>query len=339
MKLLRVKATSTHLQALAWIVVYIVLFISLLPMDGPLQSAVYAFINVVFYALIIYGNINFIYPRLYKKNKLLYILAAAALLISCGIGRYAVVYNVYNKFFATHIEPYSIKSAIYIITQGILTFVLSFIFRIALAYFTLKQQADEILVEKSKAELNLLKSQVQPHFMFNTLNNIYYEAYKEAPRTAALIERLSEIMRYFVDESPKQYVSLDTEISFLENYIALEKIRIRTDVPVTFIKECNKDLRLPPMLLMTFVENIFKHGIDKTKSDNSVRLTLTQEDNFLLFKACNKIYKDNVPTNKSTGFGLKNLKARLDLLYGSNFELTIDKGEEYYSATLKFPVQ
>ena len=81
--------------------------------------------------------------------------------------------------------------------RGALTYTLSFIFRIAIAYFDLKQQSEKILAQKSQAELNLLKSQVQPHFLFNTLNNIYYEAYREAPRTAALIERLSDIMRYF----------------------------------------------------------------------------------------------------------------------------------------------
>ena len=140
------------------------------------------------------------------------------------------------------------------------------------------------MVQKSQAELNLLKSQVQPHFLFNTLNNIYYEAYREAPRTAKLIERLSDIMRYFVDESPKDEVSLGTEIQFLENYIALEKIRIRGEIELDFIKDCNSDLRIPPMLLMTFVENIFKHGIDKSSSQNKIELSLVQQDGYLLFQ-------------------------------------------------------
>ena len=121
-----------------------------------------------------------------------------------------------------------------------------------------------MLEQKSLAELNLLKSQVQPHFLFNTLNNIYYEAFREAPRTALLIGRLSDIMRYFVDESPKEKVTLATEIKFLENYIALEEIRIRHGVKVTFEQRYEGNPVIPPMLLMTFVENIFKHGIDRS---------------------------------------------------------------------------
>ncbi len=91
---------------------------------------------------------------------------------------------------------------------------MSFVFRIAIEYFRVKRQAEQMLEQKkSLAELNLLKSQVQPHFLFNTLNNIYYEAFREAPRTALLIGRLSDIMRYFVDESPKEKVTLATERS------------------------------------------------------------------------------------------------------------------------------
>ncbi len=184
---------------------------------------------------------------------------------------------------------------------GFLTYLLSFIFRIALAYFSLKQQSEKILLQKSQAELNLLKSQVQPHFLFNTLNNIYYEAYREAPRTAKLIERLSDIMRYFVDESPKDEVSLSTEIQFLENYIVLEKIRIRHEIDLNFIQDCNPDLRIPPMLLMTFVENIFKHGIDKSSNKNKIDMSLTQKDGYLLFETRNQIHEKPGTTDSPMG--------------------------------------
>jgi len=223
------------------------------------------------------------------------------------------------------------------IFAGFLTYMLSFIFRIANAYYALKQQSEKILVQKSQAELNLLKSQVQPHFLFNTLNNIYYEAYREAPRTAKLIERLSDIMRYFVDESPKDEVSLATEILFLENYIALEKIRIRHEIELDFIKDCNSELRIPPMLLMTFVENIFKHGIDKSSSENKIEISLVQQDGNLLFQTKNRIY-DKTGTTESTGFGIKNLEKRLTFLYGTKFELNVDTTGNYFTAFLKVPL-
>jgi LytS/YehU family sensor histidine kinase len=178
---------------------------------------------------------------------------------------------------------------------------------------------------------------VQPHFLFNTLNNIYYEAYLEAPRTAKLIERLSDIMRYFVDESPKDEVSLATEIQFLENYIALEKIRIRHEIDLQFLQEGNKEVRIPPMLLMTFVENIFKHGIDKSSSKNKVELSLVQQDGYLMFQTKNKVY-ELAGTVEHRGFGIQNLKKRLEFLYGSNFELNIIEKDNCFTAFLKVPL-
>jgi LytS/YehU family sensor histidine kinase len=227
--------------------------------------------------------------------------------------------------------------ALNFVIAGFLSYMLSFVFRIAIAYFGLKQQAEEILLQKSQAELNLLKSQVQPHFLFNTLNNIYYEAYREAPRTAGLIERLSDIMRYFVDESPKDEVSLQTEIQFIENYIALEKIRIRHKTEVSFVREYNPDSRIPPMLLMTFVENIFKHGVDKSSSDNKIDISLIQQNGSMMFQTCNRIHAV-ASKGQSHGFGIENLRKRLTMLYGNRFELNIEDNGQTFTAFLKVPL-
>jgi hypothetical protein len=216
-------------------------------------------------------------------------------------------------------------------------YVLSLVFRIAIAYFTLKQQTEEILLQKSQAELNLLKSQVQPHFLFNALNSIYYRVYKVDPPSAALIERLSDIMRYFVDESPKDEVPVATEVAFIENYMALERIRIRYGATVNFEKAYNPELRIPPMLLMTFVENIFKHGIDKSRKQNRVTISLVQQNDHLLFKTSNhKI--DPAADDEPGGFGIINLTKRLRMLYGDRFELTIDNQGELFTAFLKIPL-
>jgi sensor histidine kinase YesM len=220
---------------------------------------------------------------------------------------------------------------------GVLIYVLSLVFRIALAYFTLKQQTEEILLQKSQAELNLLKSQVQPHFLFNALNSIYYRVYKVDPPSAGLIERLSDIMRYFVDESPKEAVPVSTEVAFIENYMELERIRIRHGASINFEKAYNPELRIPPMLLMTFVENIFKHGIDKSRRQNRITISLVQQNDFLLFKTSNRKI-DPAANNQTGGFGIINLTKRLRLLYGDKFELTIDSEKELFNAFLKIPL-
>jgi sensor histidine kinase YesM len=259
------------------------------------------------------------------------------LLVGAGSARGFLAMWVWNSYFAPKPEPITFGMMVNYVVAGFLTYLLSFIFRIAIAYFELKQQSEKILVQKSQAELNLLKSQVQPHFLFNTLNNIYYEAYREAPRTAKLIERLSDIMRYFVDESPKDEVSVNTEIQFLENYIALEKIRIRHEIDLTFTHDCSAELRIPPMLLMTFVENIFKHGIDKSSSENKIDILLQVKDGYLFFQTKNGVHEE-AGTTEHTGFGIKNLRKRLSFLYGEKYELNIDKSGHFFIANLKVPL-
>ncbi|HEY9195445.1 MAG TPA: sensor histidine kinase [Mucilaginibacter sp.] len=338
MQLLNIRPSIVQLQLLVWVSVLFILFASLLPMDGFAQAATYAVISTLFYATIIYGNIRLLYPWLYEKGKYAWYVVAVILSVTavCFLRGY-ITLLIYNRFFALKPELFTPKVFLNFISGGVLIFVMSLIFRIALAYFKLKQQTEEIMVQKSQAELNLLKSQVQPHFLFNTLNNIYYEAYKEAPGTAALIERLSDIMRYFVDESPKDDVAITTEVQFIENYIELEKIRIRHGVDVDFEKKFSADLRIPPMLLMTFVENIFKHGIDKASIENRVSIALLQQDNYLLFKTSNAVYQI-AAGNHSHGFGIANLRKRLRMLYRENFELVINKTDSTFTAMLKIPL-
>lgn len=344
MKWSAVKLSLTQLQWLVWAGVALIVFLSLVAMDGVPASAIFAVINTAFYALIIHGNASYLLPKLYRRNKkTLYVIAAVLLLCVAGMARGYSVFYIYQRWFAPSNDKEQFRFAFLFnyILAGVLTFILSFLYRIALDYFTLKQQAEEILLQKTQAELNLLKSQAQPHFLFNTLNNIYYEAYREAPRTAHLIERLSEIMRYFVDESPKDKVLLSTEIQFLENYMALEKIRIRHGVDIRFNREnCMPEDRVPPMLLITFVENIFKHGIDKSSSSNAIDISLVRSNGSLHFETRNTIpAQPQTVLSASNGFGLKNLQQRLTLLYGESYELSTEVAAPYYIATLKFPVK
>jgi len=337
MKIWRKAPGIVQLQLLIWTAVSLLLFFSVLPMDGLSKSVISTVVNATSYAIIIYGNILFLYPVLYQKRRfLLYGISVAIFLILAGMLKGYEGIILY-KYFLQITEPVNLLHLLEYVPGGILIYVLSLVFRIAIAYFTLKQQTEEIILQKSQAELNLLKSQVQPHFLFNTLNSIYYKVYKVDPPSAGLIERLSDIMRYFVDESPKDMVPVNTEVEFIENYMALEENRIRHGASINFEKAYKPELRIPPMLLMTFVENIFKHGIDKSRRQNQVNISLIQKEGYLLFKTSNRKIASSV-TNQSNGFGIANLTKRLTMLYGSNFELTIDKDGELYIAFLKIPI-
>jgi sensor histidine kinase YesM len=331
------KATPVQLQFLVWGFVLLLSFFTYLPSDGLGMAIAYSLSSAFFYAIIIYGNISFLFPRLYLRGRTIaYILTAAPAVAAIGLCRAWVMYVIYSRFFATKPEKFDWKEALYYTGSCFFIYMMSFVFRIAIEYFRVKRQAEQMLEQKSLAELNLLKSQVQPHFLFNTLNNIYYEAFREAPRTALLIGRLSDIMRYFVDESPKEKVTLATEIKFLDNYIALEEIRIRHGVQVTFEQQYEGNPVIPPMLLMTFVENIFKHGIDRSAQGNAFTIKLLLEGDYLTFTTCNGLPAETPPVSHA-GFGLINLEKRLILLYGDRFELRTTQTGASYQAFLKIP--
>jgi len=338
MDVLKNKPTLIQLQYLVWVCVILISFFSMLSADGVRHSAIYALVGTCYYALIIYGNISFLYPRLYQKKQYVwYIVSAVLLLAVTGFGKGYLNQYINNNYFNEAIKPLDVKAHFTFFISGITVFVLSFVFRLAIAYFGMKQKAEEILLQRSQFELNQLKAQVQPHFLFNTLNNIYYEAYKEAPRTALLIERLSDMMRYFIDESTGDTVLLSTEVNFIDNYIALERIRIRHETIIDFTKEFDAGLHVPPMLLMTFIENIFKHGIDKLNEHNIIEIALVQKDGYLSFSTKNTVH-NTVMQGKPTGLGIKNLRKRLEILYGANFELSTANNGTFFTAILKVPI-
>ena len=332
------KITLTQLQYLVWLAILLISFISMLSSDGVAGSALFSLNSVAFYALIIYGNIQFLYPRYFKKKR--YVLYTVGSVLLVGIAGFAKGYlslYISSLYFAT---PLSIQDAgrhFAFFLSGVTVFVLSLVIRLAIAYFAVKQQSEEALLQRSQFELKLLKAQIQPHFLFNTLNNMYYEAYMEAPRTALLIERLSDIMRYFIDQNIQDLVPIETEVQFLENYIALEKIRIMPEPALEFSQHFKAGIQLPPMLLMTFVENIFKHGIDKISGYNQIRIRIVEQDGYLIFETRNSINQHPGKT-KPTGFGLNNLRQRLSLLYGTDFELNTRDDGRYFTAFLKIPL-
>jgi sensor histidine kinase YesM len=335
--LFKEKTTLARLQYLVWTAILLISFFAMVSSDGVKRSAASAIINSCFYALIIYGNIDFLYPRCYQKKRyVLYVAGSILLLLLAGAGKVYLSLVIHSKYFSA---PRLLDVGTYVtfFLSGITVFVLSFIFRLAIAYFMMKQASEEALLQRSQFELKLLRAQVQPHFLFNTLNNMYYEAYLDSPRTAMLIERLSDIMWYFVDQSIQETVPLATEVQFLDNYIALEKIRIRPEPEIEFERHFDAGISIPPMLLMTFVENIFKHGIDKIGGCNKIRISLIHQNSYLYFSTKNTINK-HADQTAPVGLGLKNLRKRLSILYDANFELDTLNDGQYFTAALKIPL-
>jgi LytS/YehU family sensor histidine kinase len=209
---------------------------------------------------------------------------------------------------------------------------------VALNYMILLKQKEELAGRQVAAELNLLKAQVQPHFLFNTLNNIYSLAQSGSRQTPAMIAKLSDLMRYFIDDSPKDKVPLATELEFVNNYLELEQIRMLHPLQVKLDVHGNiADVKIAPMLLMPFIENVFKHGVDKTEKNNQLQAGIKISNGKLVYKVVNSLYSSN-SNGQSKGFGLMNLRKRLELLYPGEFTLDTRKQDNQFVAELQIPV-
>ena len=192
-----------------------------------------------------------------------------------------------------------------------------------------QQAAEKLEKEKLEAELKLLKSQINPHFLFNTLNSLYVLALNNSQRTPVMIHKLSELMSYMLYESNQAEVLLDQEVEYIRNYIALEKIRYGERVEISFNVYNNQNyLLVAPLLLLPFVENSFKHGVRNQLDNDWISIELDIVDDEIVFKVENS--KVNKPTAKQAGIGLGNVMKRLDCLYPDSHSLTIfDEPDTY----------
>jgi Na+-transporting methylmalonyl-CoA/oxaloacetate decarboxylase gamma subunit len=212
----------------------------------------------------------------------------------------------------------------------------SFVFALALLFlaFTLKMSNlwKQVKQEKSDAELSYLKAQINPHFLFNTLNSIYSLAIEKSDATASAIVKLSGMMRYVISETHMDYVSLQKEINYISDYIELQKLRISDSVNLTYTLTGNPvGKQIAPLLLIPFIENAFKFGVNPEKDSRIIIHLDIQETFLLLFVENNKV---NTVTEK-TGLGIPNTQSRLQLLYPGTHELNIDDKSDNFAVTLK----
>jgi len=336
MRLFNKNIRTGQLQAIIWIIVSVLDFLSNLQYGTSISALKFTILGMLFYAYIIFGNAYWLIPHFYfKKRNTTYILLLLLLLISASIlGSMGSLY-LENIQVSAQTRIIVAKVFVYHTFSAVLIFIFSVLYRLTLDYFVLNKKQGEIKAEKAQTELHLLKQQLHPHFLFNTLNNIYYVAQNGSPEAAELIERLSNIMRYFIEESNKERVLLKDELELLKSYIELESIRMRYEMPVDLkINGAIDDILIPPLLLLPLVENIFKHGVDKRSKENFAEIGLTVEDGQLFFCTSNRYYLlDTNALGRKTG--LVNLEKRLVLYYGNNYELATEKRADIFTVKLR----
>jgi LytS/YehU family sensor histidine kinase len=270
----------------------------------------------------------FILDRLfYKKRYVPYILSLVSILIGWG-------YVLDKFFYLRHMEKSSLISAVTTIFFMIL---ISTSFKVLADSIKQRFLLKQIEAKQVQTELRLLKTQINPHFLFNTLNNLFGMARKQDPQTADGIAGLSHLMRYMIYESNVEFISLEKEIQQINRLIELQKLRFTKDddIAIDFsTKGESRNLQIPPMLLIPFVENAFKHGISLA-SPSFVRIHLYVDVDKLEFRVTNSKHpKSEKREEEGPGIGLQNVSRRLELLYPGKHELAISDGEKVFEVRL-----
>lgn len=204
-----------------------------------------------------------------------------------------------------------------------------------------QKETEQIAREKISAELQLLKAQVHPHFLFNSLNNIYSFAMEGSPKAPEMIQKLSGLLHYMLYECKQVMVPLEKELKMIQDYISLEKIRYgeRLKIETQFPQDHDQRM-IAPLLLIPFVENSFKHGTSKMLSNPCIKLNITVQGDVLYFKLTNSrpAVIEEVSVNSNRGLGLKNVKKRLELLYPKKYELQIMEEPLEYAVWMKIAI-
>ncbi|WP_350284468.1 sensor histidine kinase [uncultured Croceitalea sp.] len=235
----------------------------------------------------------------------------------------ALIIIIFNDTFGGD-EPFVIISLLYFVLLSFL--LLRWIFKQIKTIIKLKN-------EQTKTELQHLKSQVNPHFFFNTLNNLYGLVGKDPEKAQHLILKLSDMMRYSIYKGEQDYVSLEEEVAYLKNYIELHKMRYHKSINIQFTKDIERpEVKIMPLLLIILLENAFKHGVENLREDAFVHINLIAKEREINFTVTNNFDASEVSEEK--GIGLKNLKRRLELAYSDRHALSLKKEGAIFKAQL-----
>lgn len=199
-----------------------------------------------------------------------------------------------------------------------------------------QQRLLKVEEEKKSMELKVLKNQLNPHFLFNTLNNLYALALKKDNKTPEIIAKLSEILDFVLYRCNDNFVCIKKEINLLENYISLEKLRYNENrLDISFVKEIQEDTKISPLILLTFVENAFKHGVINETEKAIIRMNLETKKQQIIFSIENtKPQNETAGRSDKSQIGLENVRKQLDLLYPKKHQLEIEETQTKFTVKL-----
>lgn len=292
----------------------------------------YYIVNNLFWIILFYLNALVLVPKILNNRKLWLFIVTHILLFAVYLG----IGWVNSQLMRDH---WHFNFSVHFMFTF---FIYLFMFAASTAYQLIadKMVADQLAKEKEnenlKTELSLLRSQVSPHFMFNVLNNMVALARKQSDQLEPSLIKLSSLMRYMLYETDGEKVSLEKEMDYLQSYIDLQRQRYGKNLQINVnFRESDSAYEIEPMLLIPFVENAFKHGTGFIENPQ-IDISLQVENKTLRFGVKNRYQADSVEIkDKTSGIGLTNVQRRLQLLYGKNHQLSIDKNDGWFTTSLQ----
>ena len=310
----------------------------------PRELMVVPYIHLLSLLFVYYVNANVLVPKLLlAKKMLLYLLAIVALVGVVFWGTQRVLQFVHMELGA----PARLESLNTIGALGKILFRIILLFMVVALGIAIKlferlawQEQHHVNIQKEQlnTELAFLKNQINPHFFFNTLNTIYSLTNSNPAAAQDTLLKLSSLMRYLLYETEKPFTTLAKEVEFLKGYIELMKVRIPSNVSVTFVVDVSHPNRqLPPLLFIPFVENAFKHGVSNAY-ESRIEIVLIELNDALVFKSRNPVFRKQLNLGGG-GIGLENVKRRLKLLYTPDqYCLVVEEKEQRFSINLSIPL-
>ncbi len=299
-------------------------------------------INLMFYILIVYFNLEYLIPNYLTKKKFL---RYSGLLILATL----IITPI--KLFVFYLKFSSVPQLQADLLQNmnwyfLLTFFIagcSTVFKIVTDWLKHLREKQELQTQTMQSELRFLKSQINPHFLFNTLNNLYALTLKKSDEAPEIVLKLSEMMRYMLYECNEKQVLLSKEVAYIRNYLDLERLRQGNNIEISF--EVNGRIsgqKIAPLMFIPFLENSFKHGLSNQISQGFVNIVLNVDEHQVYFYIENS--KPDAPPKRdpsrpSGGIGLVNIHRRLNLLYPGHYELQIEDSPNTYAVNLMLDIE
>lgn len=341
MKINRVKIV---LHVLVWLLLLVIPYIStdqLFAQFVPDAGTKFLLLSVALSSLLIlsfYFNYLILIPKFLLVRKYLhyFLLLFSTIIFVFLFSTALFFYSVFNPEKLTKVHPAIEKIMPIVIINTLSLWILSIVLSIVWILYSRLKQTEQ---EKLTAQIASLKSQINPHFLFNTLNNIYATAIDTSPVTADMVGRLSEMMRYTMKDTQQDFVLLEDELNYINNFIELQILRLDRSVKLEVVNlEYTPFLQIAPMLLIPFVENAFKHGVN-SEQKSSIKIEMAMNNSELQFSVVNNKVDVQHDIVERSGLGIENTKLRLKLIYPEEHLLVINDKEKEFSVSLYINLQ